>query len=147
MFSWNKRRVKAAPHTGETGIQIRSLSTYAYHSNSCGQFSSTNLPFSNFLCIACPYRCSRGWGVNVRSTWAGHLCASCMRMWGRVIDSGRASWQWSCLQRVVWMTCGRCGSHCQLYPLLISPEPPPVCLGGWSGARRIHTSTSPEVAG
>ncbi|EJW82400.1 hypothetical protein WUBG_06689 [Wuchereria bancrofti] len=44
------------------------------------------------------------------------------------------------------MTCGRCGFHCQVYPLLISPEPPPVCLGELSGAYHVHPPLS-EVAG
>uniref|UniRef100_A0A915PWV4 Uncharacterized protein n=1 Tax=Setaria digitata TaxID=48799 RepID=A0A915PWV4_9BILA len=48
---------------------------------------------------------------------------------------------------LVRMTCGRCDCRCQVYLLLISPEPPPICLGGRSGVRRIQTSTPPEVAG
>uniref|UniRef100_A0A0R3RGT3 Secreted protein n=1 Tax=Elaeophora elaphi TaxID=1147741 RepID=A0A0R3RGT3_9BILA len=56
---------------------------------------------------------------------------------GDRFDGGRASRGSGRI--LVRMTCGRCGCHCQ---------PPPVCLGGRSGARLIHTFTPPsEVAG
>ncbi|VDK81517.1 unnamed protein product [Litomosoides sigmodontis] len=60
----------------------------------------------------------------------------------RVIDSGRASGgSGRICKELLQMTCGRCGFHCQIYPLLVSPEHPPVRVRGRIGTLRIQTFT------